>query len=295
MRYVAAVRFPIRVCWRFIRDYPESAHVTKAIWKSFLTTYDLWRTYLSPKMTFDLDLNGKIIWEVAGNQWVKRIEEYAHLRIVVAGSQKIDRARRYVVAVNHTSTLDIIAVAKAVPDGMFVVKSNIMKSRYPIISTALRKGGHITVERGNTVQATRAIDEGMKRRPRTSPIFFVEGTRSRDGRIARFKKGAFRVAIDHGLPILPIVISGSHRALPKGTLMGLRRGSTICVECLDPIETQGMEPKDVPALLERTRELMMSVYYSYSCNPPPHEAEEPAIPRGPALETHDERVVRPFI
>lgn len=77
--------------------------------------------------------------------------------------------------------------------------------------------------------------------------------------------------------------------------MGLRRGSTIYVECLDPIETQGMGPEDVPALLERTREIMMNVYYSYSCNPRPHPAEEPATPRGPALETHDERVVRPFI
>jgi 1-acyl-sn-glycerol-3-phosphate acyltransferase len=246
-------------------------------------------------MGSDVDINGKIIWDVAGSEWVRRLEECAGFRILIVGNEKIARDRRYVVAVNHTSTLDIVAVTKSVPNGMFVVKSDVLKSRFPVISRAVRKGGQIVIERGDTAQATRAIDEGMRKRPRTNLIFFVEGTRSPDGRMGQFKKGAFRVAIDNALPILPLVISGSHRALPKGTLMGFRRGSTIYVECLAPIETEGMTREDVPALLERTRKLMASAYYSYSCNPHPHEGEEPPRPRGPAIETHDERVFRPFI
>lgn len=296
MRYVAAVRFPIRVAWRFIRGYPESARITRAILKCFVTTCYVWRKMLAPKMGPDLDRNGKIIWDVAGSEWVTRLEECAGFRILVVGNEKIARDRRYVVAVNHCSTLDIVAVTKAVPNGMFVVKSNIVKSRYPIISNAVKKGGQIVIERGDTAQATRAIERGMSRRPRTNLVFFVEGTRSPDGSIGQFKKGAFRVAIDKGLPLLPVVISGSYRALPKGTLMGFRPGSTIYVECLDPIETAGMTQDDAPALMERTRKLMTSSYYSYSCNPRPQEGEgAPAGSRGPDIETHDERVLRPFI
>jgi 1-acyl-sn-glycerol-3-phosphate acyltransferase len=296
MRYVAAVGFPIRVAWRFVRGYPESARITKAILKCLVTTYQVWRKMLAPKMGPDVDRNGKLIWDVAGSEWVTRLEECGGFRILVVGNERIARDRRYVVAVNHCSTLDILAVTKAVPNGMFVVRSNVAKSRYPIISRAVKRGGQIVIEPGDTAQATRAIEKGMSRRPQANLVFFVEGTRSPDGRIGQFKKGAFRVAIDKGLPLLPLVISGSYRALPKGTLLGFRRGSTIYVECLDPIETAGMTQEDVPALMERTRGLMTSTYYSYSCNPRPQEGEEaPAVTRGPDIETHDERVLRPFI
>jgi 1-acyl-sn-glycerol-3-phosphate acyltransferase len=266
MWYIGAIRFPLRVFRRFVTDYPESAHVAKAVLKSFLHTYKVWRG-LAPKLGSDFDHNGKLFWKTARSEWAPRIEECGQLKIVVIGSTDIDWDRRYVVAVNHASTLDTIAVVKAVPDGVFVAKSNVVRSRYPVIGTAVRKGGQLIIERGDTAQAIHAINEGMRKRPRASPIFFVEGTRSPDGRIAAFKKGAFRLAIDHGLAILPIVISGSHNALPKGTLMGLRRGSTIYVRCLEPIETRGMTGDDIPGLMEHTRNLRMDVYYGYSCNP----------------------------
>jgi len=294
MRYIGAVRFPIRVSWKFIRDYPESARVTRILLRSFSVTYKVWRK-ISPQMGADLDHNGRLVWDTAGTDWARLLEECGQLKIAVIGKDKVQRDCRYVVVANHTSTLDIIAVPKGVPNAMFVVKSNIVKSRYPIISAAVKKGGQIIIERGDTAQATRAINEGMRSRPRTSPVFFVEGTRSPDGHIGPFKKGAFRAAIDNGIPILPVVISGSHRALPKGTLMGFRRGSTIYVECLDPIDTKGMTLEDLPALMERTRERMVDVYYGYSCNPRPRDGQTHAIPPRPDLPSHDQYELRPLV
>jgi 1-acyl-sn-glycerol-3-phosphate acyltransferase len=289
LRYVGAVRFPIRVAWRFIKGYPESARVTKILVRCFLLTRRVWSKKISPRLGSDPDRNGRIIWDTARTEWVPGLEKLGQLKFVVSGAENIEPGHRYVVAANHTSTLDILALVMAVPDGMFVAKSNVVKSHYPVIGTAVRKGGQIIIERTDTARAVQAINQGLRARPHASPVFFVEGTRSHDGRIAQFKKGAFHVAIDQGLPILPVVVSGSHHALPKGTLLGLKPGSVIDVHCLEPIETAGLTLEQLPALMERTRKLMTDVYYSHPLNPRP-----PAEPGRPARERADAMMAPPL-
>jgi 1-acyl-sn-glycerol-3-phosphate acyltransferase len=110
----------------------------------------------------------------------------------------------------------------------------------------------VIVDRGNHEQAMRAIREGMREWPDCNLVFFAEGTRSRDGALGTFKKGAFAIAKEAGLPVVPVAITGTWDALPKGSLLRLKRKSSIQIEFGRPIAVEG----GVLELTDRTRGLI---------------------------------------
>jgi len=85
-----------------------------------------------------------------------------------------------------------------------------------------------------------------------SVLIYPEGTRTRDGNLQAFKKGAFMMAVQTGMPILPVTCNGAFQIMPKSTL--LFRPGHITVTIGDPIPTEGLTEEDVPALIERTRD-----------------------------------------
>jgi 1-acyl-sn-glycerol-3-phosphate acyltransferase len=87
-------------------------------------------------------------------------------------------------------------------------------------------------------------------------LIFAEGTRSADGSLQRFKKGAFHLAVDAQVPILPVAINGSFTLLPKGQ-SAVRPGVVDVVVC-DPIPTAGLGKDDIPRLMEETREAILA-------------------------------------
>jgi 1-acyl-sn-glycerol-3-phosphate acyltransferase len=112
--------------------------------------------------------------------------------------------------------------------------------------------GHIFIDRSDHQAAIRSINAAKDTiTGGTSVIFFPEGTRSDDGRLRRFKKGAFRFAIDTGLPILPVTVAGTCEDLPARR-NDLRPGRARLV-IHDPIPTLGMTTDDLPALVEQVR------------------------------------------
>ena len=131
----------------------------------------------------------------------------------------------------------------------FVAKKEVM--RIPIFGQALRITGNVRVVRTQTAGDIERIRKGMTRRAKeVSVMFFAEGTRSRDGALHPFKKGAFATAIGFGLPILPVAIAGSRPIWPKGKLR-LRRG-TVAIEVGEPILIDGLRIDDRTALRDRT-------------------------------------------
>ena len=96
---------------------------------------------------------------------------------------------------------------------------------------------------------------------RCSVMFFAEGTRSRDGRVKAFQDGAFRLAIESGVPVLPLAVDGTMDALPKDGWVFSR--ATCRVHVLAPIETTWMTVDDVPALRERVRHQIIAEVASW--------------------------------
>jgi 1-acyl-sn-glycerol-3-phosphate acyltransferase len=88
-----------------------------------------------------------------------------------------------------------------------------------------------------------------------SVMIYPEGTRSRDGRLQPFKKGGFRIALEAGLPIVPVLVSGGREVVAPDTLR-IRPG-TVTVDILAPIETRGKTSADIPELMRRVRVAML--------------------------------------
>jgi 1-acyl-sn-glycerol-3-phosphate acyltransferase len=124
--------------------------------------------------------------------------------------------------------------------------------RIPVMGWLMHLAGDVPVKRGfgpSAIEAMARCREILSRR--VSVMVFPEGTRSPTTDLLPFKDGAFRLAVDAGVPILPLALHGTGTALPKHDWRFGR--STAIVEVLDPVETTGLTAADVPALKERIR------------------------------------------
>lgn len=170
--------------------------------------------------------------------------------VEVRGREHIEPGAAYVVVSNHESAWDPLCLLAELPDLVlrFVIKRDAM--RVPLFGHALRATGNVTVARTDTAGDVQRIQRSMQRRdPAVSIMFFAEGTRSSDGALHPFKKGAFATAIQERLPLLPVAVAGSHRVWPKGAL--LLRPGPIAIEIGAPIPVSGLGPADRDALRER--------------------------------------------
>ena len=124
--------------------------------------------------------------------------------VTVEGAENAEPGKTYVVVINHQSQYDIFVVYGWLRlDLKWVLKAELRK--LPGVGIGCEKAGHIYVDRGNPEQARKAVKEALDRvGDGVGVLFFAEGTRSRDGRLLPFKKGAFRVATSQNLPVLPV-------------------------------------------------------------------------------------------
>jgi len=157
-------------------------------------------------------------------RWARMIARLTPMRVVVEGAGNIDPGQSYVVVSNHVSQYDIpLIYGYSGLDLRWVMKAEI--GRLPFIAQGCRALGHIFIDRGDPEQARSAINSAVADLPPgTGVLFFPEGTRSRDGRLMKFRKGAFHVAADRSLPILPMTVVGTRELLEPGSLR-IRPGS----------------------------------------------------------------------
>jgi 1-acyl-sn-glycerol-3-phosphate acyltransferase len=147
----------------------------------------------------------------------------------------------------------------------FLAKKELFK--IPIFGYGMRQIGIIPVDRSNSaaaIESARKATHNLKNGK--SYVVYPEGTRSPDGRPLPFKKGAFVMAVDAGVPVVPITISGSSRVMPKGKLRILP--GTILMTIHEPISTDGYSRANVSELVDRVRSRVLSAI----SDPPSAEA-----------------------
>ncbi len=150
--------------------------------------------------------------------WSRFILWLFHIRVTCKGTHVIDPAQHYVYISNHASALDIPAVVVGIPDDIrFVLKKEL--TRIPIWGWALKYGHYISIDRSKARDAMKSLEEAARRmRDGASVILFAEGTRTRDGKLQPFKRGAFTLAAKAGIPIIPVTINHTFGILPRGSL-----------------------------------------------------------------------------
>lgn len=191
-----------------------------------------------------------------GVPWARLMARITPMRVDVEGRENVDPGQSYVIVSNHQSQYDIFVLYGWLGiDFKWVMKKELRA--VPGIGVACDRLGHIYIDRSSHAAAIEALEHAKQRIvDGTSVLFFPEGTRSRDGRLKRFKKGAFRMAQDLGLPILPVTVAGTRDILPPGSI-DLRPGSARLV-IHPPVPARDLAVDDLTAIMDRVGETVAS-------------------------------------
>lgn len=184
--------------------------------------------------------------------WARVSLALAGIRVTLEGTQHLRPGAPAVYMPNHQSNLDILALQACLP-GQFRWLAKKELFRIPLFGYAMRRADAIAIDRGDRERAIASMHQAARRIASGTPVMiFPEGTRSPDGRLLPFKKGGFVTAIEAQVPVVPMVIAGSHAALPKHSLR-LRPG-TVRVTILEPLATAGLTFNDRDRLMNQVRQ-----------------------------------------
>jgi 1-acyl-sn-glycerol-3-phosphate acyltransferase len=185
-------------------------------------------------------------------RWGRAILRAAHVTVEVEGLEHLPADGPAIVVANHESWFDVFALVAHLPvDYRFVGKIEL--TRVPLFGRAWLAAGHIAIDRGDRQRAIESLQRagGILHREGAVVVMFPEGTRTRDGNLLPFKKGAFVLAAQSQVPLVPVGISGSRAIMPKGSWRVTP--GTIRVRIGEPIPTHGLGEEQRNYLLEESR------------------------------------------
>lgn len=176
----------------------------------------------------------------------------------IEGLENIDKKKSYVIVINHNSMVDILALYFLPLNFRWVSKREVF--RIPYVGQLLTIHGDIAIDRSKGADSMRKVTEDGKMwiGRGASIAMFPEGTRSKSGEMGRFKQGAFALAKEAGVEILPVVMHGTRTVLNKFYLINWR--NVLKVSVLPPISAEEVAATPMPELMEKTRTMMCEKY-----------------------------------
>ena len=191
-----------------------------------------------------------------GMIWSRITCRLALCPVKVKGRERLNRKQSYVFVANHQGAFDIFLIYGFLG---FPIKWIMKKSlrSIPFVGAACESAGFVFVDNSSPKAAAKTIAVAEKRLTKgASLMIFPEGSRSKDGYMQRFKKGAYQMALDLKLPIVPITINGSYEVLSTHTLR--LRPHKLELTIHDPFPVDGYEHSDIPEMMEMTRNAIYS-------------------------------------
>ena len=197
--------------------------------------------------------SGNIMHRVA-RLWGKSILVVSRVKVSVNGLSNIDPTSPYIYMPNHQSNFDIpVLLGHLTVQFRWLAKMELFK--IPVFGRAMRKAGYISIDRYHRESAFKSLEVAANKiKSGVSVLIFPEGTRSWDGKIQPFKKGGFVMAIDAGVPIVPVVITGTRAIMPKGKFRVYPGHVSMTLH--KPISTSTYTRETKEALMESVRRVI---------------------------------------
>jgi 1-acyl-sn-glycerol-3-phosphate acyltransferase len=220
-----------------------------------ITAFAVWKTLEVSLPTVMEALVGRLSMAVCDQRlqgWARALVDRAEVQLEIHGRERLTD-EPCVLMSNHQSHFDIPICFVAYPRTLrMVAKAELF--RVPIWGRAMREAGFVSVDRsGDRAQATAAMLTAAAAIRRGVSVWIApEGTRSPDGKLGRFKKGGFLMALKTGVPIVPMAIDGSRQIIPKKTKL-VRTGARVRVTFGAPISVAG---RDLDGLMQEVRSFM---------------------------------------
>lgn len=221
------------------------------IWVGIALLILIWLPLLAISRVFDRDpalyRTGKLFRKLG--KAISKINP--NWQIAISGYQGIDDRTPFIMVCNHLSQADIPLISNLPWEMKWVAKKELFDT--PVVGWMMKLAGDISVDRSAVDRKEVTFQQARYYLDRNcSVMFFPEGTRSRNGKLNRFKVGAFVLAIREQKPILPMVIDGTQNTLPKRSWkFGMAK--QIKLKVLEPISTEGLQTTDVDVLAKQVR------------------------------------------
>jgi 1-acyl-sn-glycerol-3-phosphate acyltransferase len=190
--------------------------------------------------------------------WGSILLKISSTKVQVIGPENVLHGKPQIFMANHQSDFDILISLAYIP-GQFrwIAKKELFA--IPVFGQAMKSAGYIEIDRQNHEKAMQSLDlAALRIREGKSVMTFPEGTRSRDGEIKAFKQGLFYLAIQSGVPIVPISIIGSGAIMPKRSLKVKPGKITLVID--KPISVKGYTLENRQELINKVRQVIMKNY-----------------------------------
>jgi 1-acyl-sn-glycerol-3-phosphate acyltransferase len=230
-----------------------AAPLSALVWASYVVIVILWTplVLLFRLFTFPFDRQRRLVGRlfhscavVCGN-----VTPFWTFRIV--GADAIDSKKPHMFVANHSSFTDVFLVVRLPWEMKWLSKKSIFS--IPLLGWQMRAAGDVPIVRGDKESAREAMEKMRSiLEGGVSVILFPEGTRSADGSLGEFRDGAFRLAIEAGVDVVPLAIVGAAQSLPKRSFVFRPSAATLLV--LPPVPTSGLSPSDARTLGLKVRE-----------------------------------------
>lgn len=222
-----------------------------AIWAGVGALVLVWVPLLAVRLLFDRDparyQTGRLFRKLG--KAISKVNP--NWQVSIEGPAAIDDRTPYVMVCNHLSQADIPVISNLPWEMKWVAKKELFE--VPLLGWMLKMAGDISVDRRGVNRRKKTFEQASYYLDhRCSVIFFPEGTRSRSGKLNRFSRGAFELAIQEQVPILPLVVDGTQNALPKKSWKFGPRND-IRLKVLQPIPTEGLGEGDRDELMDQVR------------------------------------------
>ncbi len=177
------------------------------------------------------------------------------MNVHVECEERINEKDTYILVANHQSVADILVALHMNQSFKFIAKQELFF--IPFMGWAMSAAGYIPLIRGNLESGKKVILQARSLIQRgVSVLFFPEGTRSPDGEIRTFKMGAFKLAAELGVPVVPMVIDGTYNLVPKGSRI-LNRNVNVKLRILKPLRAKSKDNGEAHRLLAEVRSEMI--------------------------------------
>ncbi|MFC1840307.1 lysophospholipid acyltransferase family protein [Thermodesulfobacteriota bacterium] len=197
---------------------------------------------------------------IIGRFWGKSILWASGIKVNVKGLSNLDFSGPCVFMCNHQSNFDILVLFAELPAQFrWIAKAELFK--IPLFARAMRGAGYVSIDRHNRTSAIKSIGVAAEKiRNGVCVMIFPEGTRSPDGKIGKFKKGGFYLALDAGVPIVPLVINGTWSIMQKDSLK-ITPGN-VQLSILPPIDTSVYSEDNRDELIKKLNDEICSEFES---------------------------------
>lgn len=205
-----------------------------------------------------LTLNGDLPLMMARRFWAPMHWHITGSPLLVEPLPDVDWSKPHIFLMNHQSAFDIPVAFAVIPVNIRFIAKHVLKW-IPFLGWYMAGTGMIFLNRSNRREAMRSLKlAGERIRAGSNILAFPEGTRSKDGRILPFKKGSFVLAVEAGVPIVPMAVEGTRGMLPKGSIR-LRR-HPLRVKVGQPISTAGIKGAERETLMNQVRDIIIQLH-----------------------------------